>query len=220
LATAIRTLAEQWDEVLARLEPGPREELLGLVRQLADEQGDQERRAIAVVELLTTVLPPEHAVLRALFADDDVRFGGRPGALRSAVAPLARRAAGGLLAEQPPSAPDPLRAQAEAWLLAAPALSPEEVRANGQDPDHPSLIRLDRIDGGTQLPAFQFDGQGRPVPVVLEINALLDADDDPWGVADWWLGANAWLDAVPADLLGRVDDTVLLASALAVSEVD
>jgi hypothetical protein len=211
LAAAIETLAEQWDEVLARLEPGAREELLRLVRLLADDRGDQERRAIAVVELLATVLPPEHAVLRALFADDDVRFGGRLGALRSAAEPLTRRAAG---------APDPLGVQAEAWLLAAAALSPEQVRASGQDPDQPWLIRLDRTDGGTQLPAFQFDAQGRPVPVVLEINALLDAADDPWGVADWWLGANAWLDGVPADLLGRVDDAVLLASALAVSEVD
>ena len=31
---------------------------------------------------------------------------------------------------------------------------------------------------------------------------LLDADDDPFGVADWWLGRNAWLEGVPADLIG------------------
>lgn len=45
---------------------------------------------------------------------------------------------------------------------------------------------------------------------------LLDAAEDPWGVADWWLGANAWLGAVPAQLLGRVADDVLLDAARAV----
>ncbi len=51
--------------------------------------------------------------------------------------------------------------------------------------------------------------------MVVAVNRLLDADDDPWGVADWWLGANAWLDAVPARLLGTPGEHGLLAAARA-----
>jgi hypothetical protein len=78
------------------------------------------------------------------------------------------------------------------------------------------LIRLERGDGVVQLPAFQFDAAGRPIQIVLTVNRLLGAEDDPWGAADWWLGPNAWLGAVPADLIGQVDENVLLATAKAV----
>ena len=52
--------------------------------------------------------------------------------------------------------------------------------------------------------------------MVLAVNRLLDADEDPWGVADWWLGGNARLGAVPAQLLGRGHDDLLAAAARAV----
>jgi hypothetical protein len=100
-------------------------------------------------------------------------------------------------------------------LLAAPALTGEQVRDGGADPGEPGLIRLDRPDGRQQIPAFQFSQAGKPIAVVLTINRLLDADDDPFGVADWWLGRNAWLDAVPADLIGQVDDGLLVRAARA-----
>ncbi|MFJ8434686.1 hypothetical protein ACIQ9P_25640 [Kitasatospora sp. NPDC094019] len=105
---------------------------------------------------------------------------------------------------------------ADDWLLAADSVSAADYRAGGHDPTDPDLIRLTDRQGTVRLPSFQFDGaSGRPLPVVVAVNRLLDADDDPWGVADWWLGANAWLDAVPAHLLGTSGEHGLLAAARA-----
>ncbi len=104
---------------------------------------------------------------------------------------------------------------AESWLLAAPALTEEQVREQGGDPSHADLIRLPARTGQIVLPTFQFSPVGDPIPVVTAINRLLAVADDPWGVADWWLGRNAWLDGIPADLLGRVDDDLLVRAAQA-----
>jgi hypothetical protein len=45
------------------------------------------------------------------------------------------------------------------------------------------------------------------------VNALLGADRDPWGAADWWLSANAWLGTRPAGLLGTGRDRQLVDTA-------
>lgn len=57
------------------------------------------------------------------------------------------------------------------------------------------------------FPAFQFDrDRGRVDPVVLEINQLLRAGDDPWGVASWWLSPNDRLGGrAPKDALQDPD---------------
>ncbi|MDP2183803.1 MAG: hypothetical protein Q8K99_14730 [Actinomycetota bacterium] len=57
------------------------------------------------------------------------------------------------------------------------------------------------------FPAFQIDADRRRVlPVVAEVNRLLGAAKDPWGVASWWFSDNARLGgARPADL--AVDDS-------------
>lgn len=103
-------------------------------------------------------------------------------------------------------------------ILRAPRTSAFVLRARGADPELPGLIRLHREDGGMDLPDFQFDRQGRPWDVVMGVNRLLDAEHDPWGVADWWLSGNPWLGDRPATLLGSVDDDDLLAAAAAVVE--
>lgn len=53
------------------------------------------------------------------------------------------------------------------------------------------------------FPAFQFDFErSRIVPVVSEVNRLLGAAEDPWGVASWWFSPNGWLHSDrPADHL-------------------
>ncbi|MFF5436102.1 hypothetical protein [Streptomyces achromogenes] len=79
----------------------------------------------------------------------------------------------------------------------------------GPDPAA-GLIRLRDPDDGFRYPRFQFKpGTAEPLPVVRRINALLCADRDPWGAADWWLGGNPWLGGVPAELLGVVPDDAL-----------
>ncbi|WNI16106.1 hypothetical protein [Actinacidiphila sp. ITFR-21] len=116
--------------------------------------------------------------------------------------------------------PDGIFRAVAARLLAAPALTPAQLRRlpAGADPDHPHLIRLCLDGAPVQLPAFQFDGQGRAEAVVLRVNEMLDAARDPWGVADWWLGPDPWLAAPPADLLRRGLDARLVAAAGTVRE--
>jgi hypothetical protein len=51
------------------------------------------------------------------------------------------------------------------------------------------------------FPAFQFDeGRKRVRPMVAQVNRLLGALDDPWGVASFWFSRDPHLDARPADL--------------------
>lgn len=66
-------------------------------------------------------------------------------------------------------------------------------------------------------PAFQIDVSRREVyPEVREINEVLDAVEDPWGVASWWISTNDRLGGRPADLVGspRAEDLVEAAKAV------
>ncbi|MGW1878787.1 protein kinase domain-containing protein [Streptomyces sp. NPDC001975] len=125
---------------------------------------------------------------------------------------LARRT-GPPLRQQPhpPYRPDPQ----DAWLLAEPALAASTLASLSPDQTH-DLILLTDDQNTEHIPAFQLDPvSGTPYPVVMEINRLLSADEDPWGAADWWLGSNVWLDAAPARLLGTGVDDALLSAARA-----
>jgi hypothetical protein len=64
-------------------------------------------------------------------------------------------------------------------------------------------------------PSFQFGPDGKVLPTVAEVNRILDADDDPWGVASWWLSPHAALHGIPADQLrsGRAADVRAAAAA-------
>lgn len=72
-----------------------------------------------------------------------------------------------------------------------------------------ALIRLRFTRDDVRVPAFQFDRQGRPHPLVLQVNRLLGADRDPWGVTCWWVSPHPWLGAVPADIIGSRAGEVL-----------
>ncbi len=69
---------------------------------------------------------------------------------------------------------------------------------------------------GYVYPAFQFDPERRDVfAEVRAVNERLEAADDPWGVASWWIARHARLGARPADLVGtrRADDLFAAADA-------
>lgn len=104
----------------------------------------------------------------------------------------------------------PVLGPVRARLLAEPALDAGTVLEHGSDPFAPDLIRLPGVGGQLRLPRFQFTEDVRPRPVVREVNALLAADRDPWGAADWWLSANAWLGTSPVRLLGTGGDRRLV----------
>ncbi len=69
---------------------------------------------------------------------------------------------------------------------------------------------------GYLYPAFQFDHERRDVfAEVRAVNEQLEAGNDPWGAASWWISRHARLGARPADLVGtdRGDDLVAVAAA-------
>jgi hypothetical protein len=200
---AIAALLEHWDDVIAQLSP----EAAGELRRLAGELGKPGREAAVdrIVEILAGELPARHPVRRALVKGHL----SAPSAVGwdALAAALSERAglSSGVISER---------------LLAAPALSEQQVREHGTDPADPGLIRLTRPDGGHQWPAFQFTPGNGPHPVVRAINLMLHAAGDPIGVADWWLSHNNRLDGRPSELLGLVPDGDLLSAARAIrSEV-
>lgn len=123
-----------------------------------------------------------------------------------------------------------IRTQAHRAVLAQPMLDSSAVskalgRSGNNAREAASKLRLAGKLLGVQdttnaylFPAWQIDQAGRRVfPVAAEINLLLDALDDPWGVASWWISPTDRLNGdAPKDLLGTEDDgdIVVLARAL------
>jgi hypothetical protein len=211
---ALGVLAEQWDDIRERIGPDDAGVLSALVREFVDEgDGDMVKEiAEEIVDLLRGRLPLEHPFRQAVI-EDERRLAADPVVELSSwlrlVEPLRE-----VIGEPAPTAEE-VAAEGSAWLLAEEALTAAEVRIRGQDPDDPDLIRLDRDDGTAQWPAFQFGRDGAPLRIVRTINRILLAEDDPFGAADWWLGENAWLHAVPASSIGRLSDELLIAAARA-----
>ncbi|MEU7830552.1 MULTISPECIES: hypothetical protein [unclassified Nonomuraea] len=188
------------DELSAELD-----RLLEQLRQAGDDRDALEELTLDIVELVEPELPPGHPVREAITSA--MRFDNS--GPREWDTALSRIRAVDLAGPYP--GPEHLLAEIHTSLLAAPAYRPDDV-LDGHDPN---LVRLSAGDGTTRVPAFQFDADGLAIPVVLLINRLLDVDDDPWGVAGWWLYGNAWLGAAPAELLGADRDDDLVAAAQA-----
>lgn len=215
---AIAALLEHWDEVISQLGPEAADELRRLVRET---RGPGREAAVdRIVDILDWGLPARHPVRRALVRGDLFA----PAAIDWDTLSAALIEQAGLSPDDAegngvPSVAEILRIVTER-LLAAPALSEQQVREHGTDPADPGLVRLTRPDGSHQWPAFQFVPGDGPHPVVRAINTMLHAARDPIGVADWWLSRNSWLDGRPSELLGRVSDRDLLGAARAIhSEV-
>lgn len=83
----------------------------------------------------------------------------------------------------------------------------------------PFLLRLPFPEGNV-YPAFQFNPDAEGLrQVVIAVNSLLRAADDPWGVSSWWLTNSGWLGKRPVDLLGTSDEQDLTELAAAHTEV-
>lgn len=203
--------AARWDRVAGRLTPAARERLAALLGLVRDPDRDPRTRAAAASDaaaLLSEELPDE--------------FGADAGARLVATAPAAggQPAVDGFVAEDLAvllidghRMVGPVLGPVRDRLLAEPALDAEELARRGGAPTAPGLIRLPGVGGRLRLPRFQFSEDTLPWLVVLEVNALLAADRDPWGAADWWLSANAWLGTSPVELLGTGHDRRLVDTA-------
>jgi hypothetical protein len=209
----LAALARQWNDIRVAFDQSQTDRLHELVAALVTEPdpGRLVRTAQQIVDLLTDVLPDGHPLLLILERPNHRLTNVRNdhaelAAWQPVVAALRLRLPG----ERPTPTVDEVAEGASAWLLAADSCTEDEVRGRGHDPDDPDLIRLQRPDGSSQWPAFQF---AYP-ELVRSINRVLDAADDPWGAADWWLGENTWLSGAPATLIGHVADQELTQAAL------
>jgi hypothetical protein len=228
LADVIEIIAAQWDDVLRYLSADDRKRLIALVQEFLAGAGEAARYDAAqeIVDTVAPALPADHPVRRAIASEGTKYAVGQldwSPAVQTLWTRLETAGPGPFAAGQPGAGPELSQAEPHdiagevpERILAAPAVTETQLRDRGVDPNAPGLIRLSRPDGDVRLPAFQFDPGGHPYAVVMRINLLLDADDDPWGVADWWLGPNGWIGAVPAESIGRIDDTLLVAAAQAV----
>jgi hypothetical protein len=92
-----------------------------------------------------------------------------------------------------------LRSSALASLLGSSAANPREfARALRQGSEVVALPRRGRY----LVPAFQIDRGRRELwPIVVEVNRLLGAADDPWAVASWWFTPDPHLGQPPAELV-------------------
>jgi hypothetical protein len=216
LTRALRALAEHWDDIVRRLDQLDAAELQVRVGDLttASIPAMSVEKAMDLTDFLATRLPRDHPFREALAANE-LRFATpmqhEPERLATFLN-LADTLRGRVTPDDVPSAERVMR-MASLWLLEADSFGVETVRGFGRDPLDADLIRLPREDGTEQWPAFQFDQRGAVPDIVRAINKMLRANEDPWGVADWWLGDNAWLDAVPARLVGRTDDDRLINAA-------
>lgn len=199
----IARIASELDQVLARLSTADAIRLRSLMSLFAVSA--EEDRDHLVSEIAKLVLPAYEYGEPIYDALNGFRFAEVP---RTPVAALfAVRLALGL------AAADDAR---ERILGIHPMTTATELRRRGVDPDVRDLIRLPRPDGSWSVPDFQFDDDLRPRSVVLEVNRVLGADDDPWAVADWWVSGNVWLDAVPVTLVSdQVAERGLVAAATA-----
>ena len=104
-----------------------------------------------------------------------------------------------------------VEAAAEERVFLAPM-----VAVPSRDPIDTAVLVLERR-GGFVAPAFQFAQHGDLVEGVADVNDNLDAYNDPWGAASWWLCPHAGLHAIPADLIrhGAQDDVVAASRAIA-----
>lgn len=106
-----------------------------------------------------------------------------------------------------------LESKDAAVALGARATNREKVR---QYRERSWLLGLP-VGRGYLYPAFQFNSERRAVfPEVRTVNERLQAADDSWGVASWWVSRHARLGGRPADLVGtdRADDLVAVAASV------
>lgn len=110
------------------------------------------------------------------------------------------------------------RAEAKAAVLRIKAYDAEAAEKALRDEGGAQLERLIKSSAllalpgadGALFPAFQFDEtSGRVRGVVADVNATLNAKEDPWGVASWWVSEHARIGVAPMTLVGNGSEASL-----------
>jgi hypothetical protein len=67
--------------------------------------------------------------------------------------------------------------------------------------------------GQDRFPAFQFDADGKPLPLIKQVLEVLPANRTPWQTAFWFVSSNSWLGGpAPQE---RLDDAAAVLEAAA-----
>jgi hypothetical protein len=193
LGTVIAALAADWPAVLAGLDRADRDALIALIDDA--DRLDQAMLLRRLEDLLVRADLPAGSAVADYLAKRN----------RLVAAPLATIEMRGALhwarrAIAAQTITSTSRVEVFGRLAAVPAYSPSEIVDAGGDPARPELIRL-RVGGQVRLPRFQFAPNGSAREAVCEVNRILDAENDPWGVVSWWLDRHAWLDGVPVEFI-------------------
>ncbi|MEV3870656.1 hypothetical protein [Streptomyces sp. NPDC049906] len=204
------SFAARWQLLAHRLPPSVRRELGVLLAGLRTEGAAREELAERAVRLVLAALPEEEAA-RLRPDPDPSRLSGPPDAVAAGFDALDLCM---LVVDGNPMV-GPLLGPVRERLLSAPSLSAQQVAAGGADPAHGRLIALSDARGRRRYPAFQFTAGGAPRELVVRVNGLLGAAEDPWGSADWWLSDHPWWGEPPAALLGTGREAALWAAAAA-----
>jgi hypothetical protein len=210
-------VAEHWDSIAALAGPQRAAELRRLIEGSTEPDPVEARAALA--DDLLDLLPEGHPVLSLLRSgvmyDIGIERDITPAELTAQLKRLSVRI--GLAAPAPARADlDWFDRTVRARLLALPALAPTEVAVHDSPVGRPAtgpLIRLPAADGSLRMPAFQFADRVA-IRLVEEVNAMLDAEADPWGAACWWTDEHARLGGAPAQLLGTAREAAVRAAAV------
>ena len=203
LADALAAVIRDWAAVSARLGPEERDTARRLLAAFA-HGGRREPRHL--LEVLLAPQPADHPAWQAL--QSRPRRGPTAAEPTGVVAMRLRQ----LIELSGPADlgddPEDIDADAEHRIWLVPMEQLEQL------PPHERPLVLEHA-GSVYAPLFQFDPDGHLRPAAARVNALLDAEEDPWGAASWWLAPHAALHAIPADALlaGRAEDVLAAAAA-------
>ena len=203
LADALAAIVADWPAVNQGLDPKQRDSARRLLAAIAHGTTPDVRQ---LLQVLLAHEPDDHPAWRAL--ESRSRRGPVTGPSTASVAMQLRQ----LIELSGPGdfALDPSAIEAEAehsvWLV--PMESVEHLPPR----DRPLILER---GGRIYAPRFQFDAHGHLRPEASQVNELLDAVEDPWGAASWWLAPHAALHAIPADALvaGRAEEVIAAAAA-------
>jgi len=203
LADALAEIIADWTAVNGRLDPEQRDTARRLLAAFA-HGGQREPR-----QLLATLMahePSDHPAWQALASRS--RRGHVGAANTGAVAMQLRQLIELTGPDNPSRDPTLIEADAEYRIWLVPMQSVTDLHEDERP------LTLERA-GQAYAPLFQFDAHGRLRAEASEVNVLLDATEDPWGAASWWLAPHASLHAIPADALlaGRGEEVVAAAAA-------
>jgi hypothetical protein len=206
LADALEFAAKRWTELRDQLS---RDDIREIERVLAAAVHGATWDPGHLIEVLLASESSVSPAWSALRESATRRAGPEPQLTLVAAAHL--RLAIELAEYREPRRNDPRRItlDAEERLFTAP------MRDIDQEEPPPNVVVL-RRRGERFAPSFQFDGEGLVLENVARVNEMLDATDDPWGVASWWLTPHAALHAIPADevRVGNAENVVAAARAI------